>query len=140
MKKTFIIAIMAVFTANIAKATVLFPFFNDIAADNKIILRIDANKLEEIMYKGASSWGGMDSCISFLDDVVPDDVTKSRLSPNMVVYTSPFHKDEIDTINTGNKVCAIYILKKDTGVVVFYTESTSIQQKTWQEDIASGKL
>ncbi|MDD6393736.1 MAG: hypothetical protein PUG21_05620, partial [Prevotella sp.] len=82
----------------------------------------------------------MDSCISFLDDVVPDDVTKSRLSPNMVVYTSPFHKDEIDTINTGNKVSAIYILKKDTGVVVFYTESTSIQQKTWQEDIASGKL
>ncbi|MGN0225751.1 MAG: hypothetical protein ACI4A7_06705 [Prevotella sp.] len=140
MKKTFIIAIMAVFTASIAKATVLFPFFNDISADNKMIMSIDDKKFEQIMYKGSSSWGGIADCISFLDDVLPDDVSKNHVSPNMVVYTSLFRKHEIDTIEDDNKISAIYILKKGNLVEVFYTESNSVQQKAWQEDIASGKL
>lgn len=133
-----IIAALLVWSA--AKATILFPFFGDIAADNKHITRIDnGDGNEQVVYKGDSSWGGVKDCVSFLDDVVPEDVTKS-IDGNMVVYISQFRPKEIDTIENDNRVSAIYILNNGNCAIIYYTESDGTQQKEWQADIASGKM
>lgn len=140
MKQRGLSIIAAMLVSAAANATVLFPFFGDIAADNKLITRIDdGDGNEQVVYKGDSSWGGVKDCVNFLDDVVPDDVTKS-IDGNMVVYTSPFRKEETDTIATDNKVSAIYILDKGNCAIIYYTESDGMQQKEWQADIASGKM
>lgn len=123
-----------------ADATVLFPFYGDIAPDNEVVARIvDDNKFEQVVRKGDSGWGDLQACESFIDDVIPDDVSKSKVG-NMVVYTSTFHDKEIDTIEIDNKVSAIYILDKGGKTEVFYSESNGIQQKEWQAAIAAGEL
>ena len=118
----------------------MFPFYGDIAPDNKVVARIvDENKFEQVVRKGDSGWGDMQACESFIDDVIPDDVSKSKAG-NMVVYTSTFHDKEIDTIEIDNKVSAIYILDKGGKTDVFYSESDGMQQKEWQAAIAAGEL
>ena len=132
--------IVAAAASNVADATVLFPFYGDIAPDNEVVARIvDDNKFEQVVRKGDSGWGDLQACESFIDDVIPDDVSKSKVG-NMVVYTSTFHDKEIDTIEIDNKVSAIYILDKGGKTEVFYSESNGIQQKEWQAAIAAGEL
>lgn len=140
MKKIIVSMIVAAAASNVADATVLFPFYGDIAPDNKVVARIvDENKFEQVVRKGDSGWGDLQACESFIDDVIPDDVSKSKAG-NMVVYTSTFHDKEIDTIEIDNKVSAIYILDKGGKTEVFYSESDGMQQKEWQAAIASGEL
>lgn len=140
MKKIIVSMIVAAAASNVADATVLFPFYGDIAPDNKVVARIvDENKFEQVVRKGDSGWGDLQACESFIDDVIPDDVSKSKAG-GMVVYTSTFHEKEIDTIEIDNKVSAIYILDKGGKTEVFYSESDGMQQKEWQAAIASGEL
>ncbi|MGM9862432.1 MAG: hypothetical protein ACI30W_07535 [Muribaculaceae bacterium] len=140
MKKVIVSMIVAAAASNVADATVLFPFYSDIAPDNKVVARIvDEKKFEQVVRKGDSGWGDLQACESFLDDVVPDDVSKGKAG-NMVVYTSTFHDKEIDTIEIDNKVSAIYILDKGDKTEVFYSESDGIQQKEWQAAITAGEL
>lgn len=138
MKKYLVLALLAVLATGWAKATVLFPFYTDLSTDAKMIVRMVDDRLEQVMHKGSSSWGGMTDCASFLDDVVPEDVCKTTMGDSMVVYVSPFHAKEVDTIETENKVCAIYLLKRKDRVDIYYTESSALQQKKWQEEIAAG--
>lgn len=93
------------------------------------------------MYSGYSTWGSMEDCISFLQDVLPEDAGKQQLGANSVVFTSKFHKEDKtkDVIDTGNTVSAIYLIKKGKTVEVFYTESDATQQKEWQSEILKGK-
>lgn len=141
MKKFLIMFLLAVLAAGPAMATVLFPFFNDLSTDYKQIVRLTDNGEEQVMYRGGSSWGGLKDCMGFLDDVVPDDVTKLGVNDSLVVYLSPFHKKELDTLPTGaNKVCAIYLVNRGASTLVFYTESSAAQQKVWQKEIGEGKF
>lgn len=143
MKKSLLLTLVLACVATIAQATVLFPFFGDIAANNKLILRLvtESPKSEQVMYSGYSTWGSMEDCISFLQDVLPEDAGKQQLDANSVVFTSKFHKEDKtkDVIDTGNTVSAIYLIKKGKTVVVFYTESDATQQKEWQSEILKGK-
>lgn len=143
MKRYFFLSLLFVCVATIAQATVLFPFFGDIAANNKLILRLvtESPKSEQVMYSGYSTWGSMEDCISFLQDVLPEDAGKQQVDANSVVFISVFHtEDETkDVIDTGNKVSAIYLIKKGKTVEIFYTESDATQQKEWQSEILKGK-
>lgn len=143
MKKSLLLTLVLACVATIAQATVLFPFFGDIAANNKLILRLvtESPKSEQVMYSGYSTWGSMEDCISFLQDVLPEDAGKQQLDANSVVFTSKFHKEDKtkDVIDTGNRVSAIYLIKKGKTVQVFYTESDATQQKEWQSEILKGK-
>lgn len=143
MKKSLLLTLVLACVATIAQATVLFPFFGDIAANNKLILRLvtESPKSEQVMYSGYSTWGSMEDCISFLQDVLPEDAGKQQVDANSVVFTSKFHKEDKtkDVIDTGNTVSAIYLIKKGKTVVVFYTESDATQQKQWQTEILKGK-
>ena len=134
---------MALLTATLAQATVLFPFFGDIAANNKLILRLvtESPKSEQVMYSGFSTWGSMEDCLSFLADVLPEDANKQQVDANSVVITSMFHKENKtkDVIDTGNQISAIYLLKKGKTVEIYYTESDATQQKEWQSEILKGK-
>ena len=58
-----------------------------------------------------------------------------------MVFISVFHtEDETkDVIDTGNKVSAIYLIKKGKTVEIFYTESDATQQQEWQTEILKGK-
>ena len=79
--------------------------------------------------------------MSFLNDVVPDDVTKGVYGRHMSVFTSPFHKRNIDTVDAkGNKVSAIYVVNTAEGVMVYYTESDELQQREWQSAIEKGEM
>lgn len=143
MKNSLLLTLVLACVATIAQATVLFPFFGDIAANNKLILRLvtESPKSEQVMYSGYSTWGSMEDCISFLQDVLPEDAGKQQLDANSVVFTSKFHKEDKtkDVIDTGNTVSAIYLIKKGKTVQVFYTESDATQQKEWQSEILKGK-
>lgn len=95
----------------------------------------------QIVLKGDSAWGGLDACQSFLDDVIPEDVSKHLGSNGMIVYTSTFHEEEVDTIGTeSNMVSAIYLVGDSKSVTVSYSESSGTQQKEWEAQIAGGKL
>lgn len=143
MKNSLLLTLVLAYVATIAQATVLFPFFGDIAANNKLILRLvtESPKSEQVMYSGYSTWGSMEDCISFLQDVLPEDAGKQQVDANSVVFTSKFHKEDKtkDVIDTGNTVSAIYLIKKGKTVEVFYTESDATQQKQWQTEILKGK-
>ena len=143
MKKSLLLTLVLAYVATIAQATVLFPFFGDIAANNKLILRLvtESPKSEQVIYSGYSTWGSMEDCISFLQDVLPEDAGKQQVDANSVVFTSKFHKEDKtkDVIDTGNTVSAIYLIKKGKTVEVFYTESDATQQKEWQSEILKGK-
>lgn len=143
MKNSLLLTLVLACVATIAQATVLFPFFGDIAANNKLILRlvIESPKSEQVMYSGYSTWGSMEDCISFLQDVLPEDANKQQVDANSVVFTSVFHKEDKtkDVIDSGNTVSAIYLIKKGKTVEVFYTESDATQQKQWQTEILKGK-
>ena len=141
MKKVLFFTVMGVLAFNISNAIVLFPFFTDLAPNYKTIDRIVVDeKFEQILHKGESNWGGIDECVSFLNDVLPKDVNKQSLGKNFVVYTSTFHPKEIDVIKDDNKVSAIYIVKKGKSAIIFYSESDDTQQKAWQSAIESGKM
>lgn len=143
MKNSLLLTLVLACVATIAQATVLFPFFGDIAANNKLILRlvIESPKSEQVMYSGYSTWGSMEDCISFLQDVLPEDANKQQVDANSVVFTSVFHKEDKtkDVIDSGNMVSAIYLIKKGKTVEIFYTESDATQQKEWQSEILKGK-
>lgn len=143
MKNSLLLTLVLACVATIAQATVLFPFFGDIAANNKLILRLvtESPKSEQVMYSGYSTWGSMEDCISFLQDVLPEDTNKQQVDANSVVFTSVFHKEDKtkDVIDSGNTVSAIYLIKKGKTVEVFYTESDATQQKQWQTEILKGK-
>lgn len=143
MKNSLLLTLVLACVATIAQATVLFPFFGDIAANNKLILRLvtESPKSEQVMYSGYSTWGSMEDCISFLQDVLPEDANKQQVDANSVVFTSVFHKEDKtkDVIDSGNTVSAIYLIKKGKTVEVFYTESDATQQKQWQTEILKGK-
>lgn len=142
MKKILIMAAMAVLASVNAGATVLFPFFGDLAPNNEVVVRLvdDNNKFEQIVSKGRSGWGGVSACESFMDDVVPDDVTKHGDGKNVVVYTSLFHPKDIDTVAADNKVSAVYIINRGESVEIYYTESSDLQQREWESDIVGGRL
>lgn len=142
MKKILIMAAMAVLASVNVGATVLFPFFGDLAPNNDVVARLvdEDNKFEQIVRKGQSGWGGLSSCVSFMDDVVPDDVTKHGDGKNVVVYTSPMHSKEVDTIKGDNKISAVYIIDRGDSVEIYYTESSDIQQSEWASDIIGGRL
>ena len=133
---------LATLASGTAGATVLFPFFGDLAPENNVVARIvdDDSRFEQIVYKGDSGWGGLAACESFMDDVVPEDVTKHGDGKNIVVYTSPFREKEVDTIKDDNKISAVYIVDRGDRVEIYYSESNDIQQKEWESDIAAGNL
>lgn len=143
--KKLVLLLGAVMSAVTADATVLFPFYGDVAPDNNIIVRMvkedGDDKFEQIVRKGKSGMGSLDDCVSFLNDVVPDDVTKGVYGRHMSVFTSPFHKRDIDTVDAkGNKVSAIYVVNTAEGVMVYYTESDELQQREWQSAIEKGEM
>lgn len=142
MKKILIMGALATLASGTAGATVLFPFFGDLAPENNVVARIvdDDSRFEQIVYKGDSGWGGLAACESFMDDVVPEDVTKHGDGKNIVVYTSPFREKEVDTIKDDNKISAVYIVDRGDRVEIYYSESNDIQQKEWESDIAAGNL
>lgn len=140
MKKIILSAILAALTISISNATVLFPFFGDLAPVNKLVARVVYKDFEQVVYKGDSGWGGVKECVEFLNDVLPEDVNKKLASNGFVVFTSTFHPKEIDTIEDSNKVSAIYIVQRKGGVEIYYTESDAHQQAEWQDDIENGAL
>lgn len=141
MKKILIMGTLAALASGNVGATVLFPFFGDLAPESDVKVRlVDDNKFEQIVYKGDSGWGGLAACESFMDDVVPEDVTKHGDGKNIVVYTSPFREKEIDTIKDDNKISAVYIVDRGDRVEIYYSESSDIQQKEWESDITAGNL
>lgn len=142
MKKILIMGALVTLASGTAGATVLFPFFGDLAPENNVVARIvdDDSRFEQIVYKGDSGWGGLAACESFMDDVVPEDVTKHGDGKNIVVYTSPFREKEVDTIKDDNKISAVYIVDRGDRVEIYYSESSDIQQKEWESDIAAGNL
>lgn len=136
----FIILLAAMLVVSAANATVLFPMFNDLAPNNEVVFSDDDEKgFKQVVYKGDSGFGGFDTCVSFMNDVIPEDVTKS-VTKNIAVYVSPYKEKEIDTIDGGNRVCAIYILDRGGKVEIYYTESDGVQQKTWEQAITEGKM
>lgn len=142
MKKILIMGALATLASGTAGATVLFPFFGDLAPENNVVARIvdDDSRFEQIVYKGDSGWGGLAACESFMDDVVPEDVTKHGDGKNIVVYTSPFREKKIDTIKDDNKISAVYIIDRGDRVEIYYSESDDIQQQEWEADITAGNL
>lgn len=142
MKKILIMGALVILASGTAGATVLFPFFGDLAPENNVVARIvdDDSRFEQIVYKGDSGWGGLAACESFMDDVVPEDVTKHGDGKNIVVYTSPFREKEIDTIKDDNKISAVYIVDRGDRVEIYYSESSDIQQREWESDITAGNL
>ena len=141
MRKYLFITLLAVLSANIAKATVLFPFYSDISSDNKTIVRLvdEKNRFEQILKKGSLTWGTMSECISFMEDVLPEDVIKPHPNDKVMIYSSPFHTKERDTLKSDNVLSVIYVINKGSYVEVYYTESNDVQQKNWEEEILKGK-
>lgn len=142
MKMILIMAAMAVLTSVNAGATVLFPFFGDLAPNSEVVARLvdEDKKFEQIVRKGQSGWGGLSSCVSFMDDVVPEDVIKHGDGKNVVAYTSLFHPKDIDTVAADNKISAVYIINRGETVEIYYTESSDIQQREWESDIIGDRL
>ncbi|MGM9815839.1 MAG: hypothetical protein ACI304_02125 [Lepagella sp.] len=141
MKKLLCVALLALLASSAANATVLFSFFTDLAPEYDVMFESKKEKNVQIVLKGDSAWGGLDACQSFLDDVIPEDVGKHLDGKGLIVYTSTFHRDEIDVIDTeSNMVSAIYLVGDGKSVKVFYSESSGTQQKEWEAQIAGGKL
>lgn len=125
----------------VADAVVLFPFFGDLAPDYEVVCRLDDGKgHEQIVYRGKSGWGGFNDCVGFMDDVIPEGVSKSNEGLYAVVYKSAFHEEQIDVIDTDSAVSAVYIVAGDNGLYIYYSESSGTQQKEWQSDILGGRM
>lgn len=141
MKKFLFVSLLALLASNVANATVLFSFFTDLASKYDIIYESKEENNVQTVLKGESGWGGLNDCQSFLDDVIPEDVSKHYDGKYMIVYTSTFHREEVDVIDTeSNMVSAIYLVGDGESVKVFYTETSGTQQKEWEAQIAGGKL
>ena len=141
MKKLLCAALLALWASSAANATVLFSFFTDLAPEYNVLFESKEEKNVQIVLKGDSAWGGLDACQRFLDDVIPEDVSKHLGSNGMIVYTSTFHEEQVDTIGTeSNMVSAIYLVGDSKSVMVSYSESSGTQQKEWEAQIAGGKL
>ncbi|MGM9833164.1 MAG: hypothetical protein ACI31A_05695 [Candidatus Limisoma sp.] len=141
MKKFLLLALLALFASNVANATVLFSFFTDLAPNYDVIFESKEENNVQTVLKGDSGWGGLNDCQSFLDDVIPEDVSKHYNGKYMIVYTSTFHREEVDVVDTkSNMVSAIYLVSDGKSVKVFYTETSGTQQKEWEAQIAGGKL
>ena len=93
----------------------------------------EKNRFEQILKKGSLTWGTMSECISFMEDVLPEDVIKPHPNDKVMIYSSPFHTKEMDTLKSDNMLSVIYVINKGSYVEVYYTESNDVQQKNWEE-------
>lgn len=129
--RRFIYAILILIGSGIsANATVLFPYFVDIAPDYKDGLseELQAAGVPCGMYHSTKPdflVSTISKVESFLQDTLPSDVTRSEKKVNdclLIIYTS-INRKEDDTIETTPLQSTIYILgRPDNSYVAAYCE------------------
>lgn len=135
MKKVLLAFCMLLVGVITSQATSLFPYFGDLVGNYDTLKDSD----NQFVAKGVSMLGDIEATESFMADVIPDDVSKSKEGNNVTVYISNNHPED-DVIDTEIRVSAIYLVQQAGGCIVYLTESTAMQQKEYQSEITSGKM
>lgn len=128
----FVGTLIAVLTSN---ATVLFPFFVDIAPDYKegnIETLIKAGVGSVTCSSTAQSYypKTFEQAVSFLKDVLPGDVKVEETkigNMRLITYTSLAEHND-DTIKTDGLLCKIYLLEQPDGT--YHSGYSEVELKT----------
>lgn len=128
MRKFFAALLLTVSSALAANATVLFPFFVDLVGNYD-----GANEGGSALYSGKCMMS-KEATDVFLADVLPSDVTTTKVNKTLTVLTSAYSSNDTMGDNV-DKVYAIYLITKGETVYCYYSESTAADQKLIQDEI-----
>lgn len=128
MRKFFAALLLTVSSAIAANATVLFPFFVDLVGNYD-----GANEGGSALYSGKCMMS-KEATDVFLADVLPSDVTTTKVNKTLTVLTSAYSSSDTMGDNV-DKVYAIYLITKGETVYCYYSESTAADQKLIQDEI-----